>query len=309
VGYQSLSANTTGSGNVAVGMAAMAANTRGINNTAVGLNAMTSTTNADGNVAIGDHALFSNTNGFFNVAVGSGALYLNSTGMFNTAIGLSALQGNSTGSGNTAIGDHAGGIATDLENITAIGADAFVNVSNKIRLGNSAVTVIEGQVPFTSPSDGRFKFNVQENVKGLNFILQLRPVTYQFDVQRFDNELRSSTKQVTLSKEETRFNELMQKNYAEASQIRRAGFIAQEVEKAAIKSGFDFSGIIKPKSDKDHYGLSYESFVVPLVKAAQELNTKAEKQQQIIDRQQQDLQLLKQQVAELTKIIATLKEK
>jgi hypothetical protein len=42
------------------------------------------------------------------------------------------------------------------------------------------------------------------------------------------------------------------------------------VERAAIVSGYDFNGIIKPKTEQDHYSLSYESFVVPLVKAVQE---------------------------------------
>jgi hypothetical protein len=45
-----------------------------------------------------------------------------------------------------------------------------VNASNKIRIGNSSVTVIEGQVAYTFPSDGRFKTNVSENIKGLGFL-------------------------------------------------------------------------------------------------------------------------------------------
>ena len=39
--------------------------------------------------------------------------------------------------------------------------------------------------------------------------------------------------------------------------------------------GYDFSGVDKPKNDKDFYGLRYAEFTVPLVKAVQE-------QQQII---------------------------
>ena len=58
--------------------------------------------------------------------------------------------------------------------------------------------------------------------------------------------------------------------------IRRTGFIAQEVEKAADETGFNFDAVKRPQNDKDHYSLSYEEFVVPLVKAVQE-------QQRIID--------------------------
>jgi hypothetical protein len=47
----------------------------------------------------------------------------------------------------------------NLNNATAIGAAAVVNASNKVRLGNSAVTVIEGQVAFTASSDKTQKEN------------------------------------------------------------------------------------------------------------------------------------------------------
>src|SRR6185369_12160727 len=103
--------------------------------------------------------------------------------------------------------------------------------------------------------------------------LKLRPVTYQFDVQRFDAQLKTS--------------DVSQASYSAAAQIRRTGFIAQEVEKAANAAAYNFSGIIKPKTEKEHYSLSYESFVVPLVKAVQE--------------QQQMIEELKKQNADLQK--------
>ncbi len=51
-----------------------------------------------------------------------------------------------------------------------------------------------------------------------------------------------------------------------------SGFVAQEVEKAAQQLGYDFSGVDAPKNEKDVYALRYADFVVPLVKAVQELN-------------------------------------
>src|SRR5436305_14302626 len=54
--------------------------------------------------------------------------------------------------------------------------------------------------------------------------------------------------------------------------IKYSGFVAQEVEDAARKLNYDFSGVHKPANDKDVYGLSYAEFVVPLVKAVQELS-------------------------------------
>jgi hypothetical protein len=126
--------------------------------------------------------------------------------------------------------------------------------------------------------------------------MQLRPVTYQFDVKRFDEQQKyGDDKSVSAS------NYIKQASYDEAAAIRRTGFIAQEVEKAANASGYNFSGIIKPKTDQDHYSLSYESFVVPLVKAVQE-------QQKIISAQQQLLDVLKKQNTDLQKRVLNLEK-
>lgn len=82
-------------------------------------------------------------------------------GDYNTASGYGALWTNTTGSANTAIGVSADVSGGDLFNATAIGAGAVVNASNKIRLGNAQVTVIEGQVGFTASSDKTKKENFQ----------------------------------------------------------------------------------------------------------------------------------------------------
>ena len=52
--------------------------------------------------------------------------------------------------------------------------------------------------------------------------------------------------------------------------LKPVGFIAREVEAAAKEIGYNFSGVDKPKNDKDIYGLRYAEFVVPLVKGMQE---------------------------------------
>ena len=276
VGFASLNNNTIGSANTGIGIRSLFANTTGIGNTAVGSESLFDNTTGAINTATGDLALRSNTTGRSNTAVGVQSLFLNRTGDFNTAIGgnaLSATTGSSNntvighnaafnfnlGSGNTIIGANADAESDGLTNATAIGAGAIVSASNKVRIGNGAVTIIEGQVPFTTPSDGRYKFNVQEDVKGLDFIMQLRPVTYQFDVKRFDERVTKSP-----------VSNYTQASYNTAAAIRRSGFIAQEVEKAANAVGYDFSGITNPQTANDHYSLSYESFVVPLVKAIQE---------------------------------------
>lgn len=289
-GSFSLNGNTTGIGNTAVGSSSLFANTTGGVNTAIGDLALGNNTVGNSNTAVGTQSLFLNNNGISNTAVGSNALSATLSSQKNTAIGHNAAFSFNLGSNNTIIGADADVNQDGLSNVTVIGSGAIVNASNKVRIGNAAVTVIEGQVPFTTPSDGRFKYHVKEDVKGLDFILQLRPVTYQFDVKKFDEQQTDGKN----DKSSITSNYIMQASYDEASSIRRTGFIAQEVEKAANASGYDFSGIIKPKTDKDHYSLSYESFVVPLVKSIQE--------------QQQMIELLKKQNDDLIKRILALEK-
>jgi trimeric autotransporter adhesin len=252
----------------------------GTNNAGFGINVMQSDTSGSFNAAFGINALRELSVGNNNTAFGASALYQNSAGNDNTALGCGALQSNIQGNSLTAIGRGADVGSWMLSNATAIGYGAIVDNSNKVRIGNSAVTVIEGQVPFTTPSDGRYKFRIKEDVRGLDFILKLRPVTYQFDVKRFDEQ------------QGVRIGEASQVAYREAAAIRRSGFIAQEVEEAARLTDYDFSGIIRPETPAQHYSLSYESFVVPLVKAVQE-------QQKIIEKQQAAIEALQEQIDEL----------
>ena len=164
-------------------------------------------------------------------------------------------------------------------------------------------------MPFTFPSDGRFKFGVQEDVKGLDFILQLRPVTYNFDTKRFDAQFENNRQKKASFPASgnmpalTAPDDVMQKAYDAASQIRRSGFIAQEVEQAAKKSGYNFSGVIAPGKEQQYYSLSYDAFVVPLVKAVQEQQQVIEQQQKMISTQDKKLADMQQQINELKALL------
>ena len=115
-------------------------------NTAAGNGALQNNTTGGGNTATGSEALPENTTGGANTAIGSGALLLNITGGANTATGSNALFSNTTGGANTAIGEGADVLTGNLANATAIGYRAIVDASAKVRIGNSSVGVIEGQV-------------------------------------------------------------------------------------------------------------------------------------------------------------------
>ncbi len=275
-GFQALFKNTTGGGNIASGYSALYFNKDGFWNTACGHGSLYNNLSGNDNTAIGHGAMEDNTSGGFNAACGTTALERNTTGMHNVAVGYKALVLNITGFNNTAVGSSASVSSGALSNATAIGADSRVNASNKIRLGSTSVTVVEGPVAYTV-SDGRFKNNISESdVKGLEFIKRLRPVVYNFDTKKMEEFLSKNVPEDSRRK-------LEDSEFAASSAIRQSGFIAQEVEKAAQEAGYNFNGLHKPENDDDNYSLAYGQFVVPLVKAVQEQQIIIEKQQKQID--------------------------
>jgi hypothetical protein len=73
--------------------------------------------------------------------------------------------------------------------------------------------------------------------------------------------------------------------------VQYTGFVAQEVQESAEELNFNFSGIKIPENpDDDMFGIRYAEFVVPLVKAVQELNAKIEDQDIVIRTQKTELE-------------------
>ena len=178
--------------------------------------------------------------------------------------------------------------SSNLSNATALGYGATVSASNRVRIGNSSVSRIGGQVAWSTLSDGRIKENVQEAVPGLSFIAELRPVTYTLNTRKQD---AINMQAMPDSIQDERM--LSDDEYLASSSIVRTDFIAQEVEAAAQKVGFDFDGVSTPQNETDLYSIRYAEFVVPLVKAMQEqqaiiteLKATAEGQQATINGQQ-----------------------
>ena len=260
VGYRPLYSNTTGSWNTTSGRESLFNNTTGESMTASGFQALFANTTGDDNVAIGYRSLYSNTTGSWNTTSGRESLLNSTTGSGNTAMGYKALSANTTGEHNTSIGYLSFMNGTNYSNSTAIGYNCEPNASNRVRMGNSAITSIGGSVNWSVISDARFKRRVQKDVPGLEFINMLNPVTYQMDMEAIAD----------LNK--TPMNMRLLKAEASKADIRYSGFLAQEVEQAADQINYDFSGLEKPAHHQDNYSLRYAEFVVPLVKAVQELS-------------------------------------
>ncbi len=293
-GSVALYANTFGNANTATGSRSLYSNTTGDYNTATGLNALEYNTTGGDNTAMGQQALAYNAKGSMNTAIGSIALYSNFSGNHNTGVGFGVLETTSYSSDNTALGYTAGftydngnyncfiGSQADVNdtgynNCVALGHGAISTASHQVSVGNTATNSIGGYANWTNFSDGRYKKNIKTNVPGLEFINQLKPVTYTLDVTGIETKLHAGEKQVKLPDgtgvANPMDNPVMQQAMEEKSKIVYTGFVAQDVEKAAQSIGYNFSGVDKPKDDnKSFYGLRYGDFVVPLVKAVQELS-------------------------------------
>lgn len=319
IGNYSLYTNSTGTYNAALGTSSMYSNTTGNYNVAVGFGGLYGNINGSLNVAVGADALRLNTSGSLNTAIGGQTLAGNIDGLGNSAIGYQALQMLNMGNNSTALGKHslrnttqgtnitAAGVESGLNNFyginntfigvgadvsvsslsytnsTAIGFAAVVDSDNKVRIGNTAVMSIGGQVGWTTYSDGRYKTNIKEDIPGLDFINKLRPVSYTTDINGINNHLTKGMEYMASSIE--------QQNYSNQEQKRYTGFIAQEVEEAASGLGYEFSGVDKPQHDGNLYGIRYAEFVVPIVKAIQE-------QQVIIEKQQEQIAALQELVTQ-----------
>ncbi len=270
-------AESVGPDNTAIGFLALTSSS-GSNNTAIGSGSMRLSPLGNGNTAVGSSSL-GKTTGDGNTAVGSGALQKIEVGSRNTALGYNAgfVNGagvSSAGNNNTLVGYQAGvdmfsgnditligyqslTSASGFTNATAIGSGTIVDASNKVRIGNSSVTVIQGQVSFTAASDRRLKKNIEPIEAGLDFIQKLKPVSYQLN--------------------------------SDASGKTNWGFIAQDIEallgnqNAVLTIGGDSARSL---------GLRYSDFVAPLVKALQEQQQMIEALQQKANQLQHENTLL-----------------
>jgi hypothetical protein len=284
-GYFALYANNYGHGNSGFGTNAVNSNTSGIYNSGFGYASLYSNSTGNYNTAGGAAALYNN-NGSYNTAVGFEALRLNNES-YNTAFGYQALRNTTASEYNLAVGYNAGyslnngynnvflGANTDVNgigyyNVIAIGQGTICTAVSQVTMGNAATNSYRAYANWSNISDGRFKKNIKEDVPGLKFINKLRPVTYTLDATSIDAFVHKNVSET--NRPANNAASLQSKALKEKEQFKITGFIAQEVERTAKEVGYDFSGVDAPKNLNDLYALRYSDFVVPLVKAVQELS-------------------------------------
>ena len=295
VGQGAMTANTTGGQNVAVGQGALEANT-GSYNTGVGRIALNAVTSGEENTAVGFNSGTAITTGEYNSVVGVGAGNQITTANTNTAMGYDALTRCTTGGGNTAFGKDAGDNVTTGGQNVCIGQDAGTTIAqgdynicvgsiadvsggtnaNSIAIGhniaasgntfsfgkasNVVSNTFTSDATWSRSSDINKKTNIKDTDLGLNFINELRPVTFNW-------------------KPNTEFPKHF-KDYSETennmdTETNLYGMIAQDVEKALDKVGHKNFGGWSEEEDGSQR-LSQSMFIYPLINAVKELSAQVE---------------------------------
>jgi len=278
---------TSTNGNVAVGHGALSGAHTNTNTIAIGWNAGESWTDGAGNVAVGAEAAKDMTTGTNNTLIGYRTMYGTVAAddpNSNTLVGYLAGTAIRGADNNTCIGDNAGATITTGDNNTCIGKGAAVSSADStlaIAIGYNCMAHDDGSymsigtgtgtdrwwIDFGSSntwareSDERLKKNIEDSSLGLDFVNDLRAVKYQWKTGEEQSE------------DVRRYNKEGELQTPLKPELINYGMIAQEVKSALDTAGVDdFGGW---SEDKDGIqALSVSSFVIPLIKAVQELTAK-----------------------------------
>ena len=135
------------------------------------------------NVAIGFVAGSSVTTGGKNVLMGRSAGDNITTSDGNTCLGYAAGDDITTGNHNTVIGNlcDVGGGGSAYRIVMGYSASGGSNDSLLIGRGTTDSQIAFGATSITAPSDIRLKEDIQDEEVGLDFINELRPVTFPME--------------------------------------------------------------------------------------------------------------------------------
>ena len=259
IGYLALNMSTT-SYNTAVGNSALQTASSGHSNTAVGYACMDAVVTGNSNTAIGLRSSGKITGGDNNASIGVDALEDLLTGDNNSAMGPNALNSVNSGSNNSGLGNRAG--------IAGQPGGALTSHSNRVCLGDSAISELHCQVSLSVASDVRDKTEFTALDLGLDFVKELTPYTYKWDKRSnyVDWDSNPDTDLDTITHDGTHKEDWLD-----------IGFKAQEVEALEIAAGYNKDNktnlAVTLSGDEKLYGLQYEKFVPILVKAIQEQQT------------------------------------
>ena len=214
------------------------------------------------NVAVGSLAGQNLTSADHTTAFGYFSAAALTTGSNNAFFGKSAGNSCTTGSDNICLGTIADVAAVDTANAICIGRSITAS-SNDFSFGKASNVVtndFDADANWSRSSDVRKKRNIHSQELGLDFINDLRTVRFQWKPSNeFPKEWRDYSEENNMD-----------------TDVIMHGFIAQEVKEALDKHASDndkkFSGWKEGDDGMQH--TSREMFVIPLIKAVQELTAR-----------------------------------
>ena len=198
------------------------------------------------------------------VAIGSDALR-NGTGDNNTIIGSGAGTDITSGGQNVIVGRlcQAGNAGRAYSVVMGYSATASSNDAFLVGRGTTDSQIAFGATSITAPSDIRLKEDIQDEEIGLDFINDLRPVTFQWKKEK---DIPSDMKAYKEGSEERTMNGKY-----------NHGFIAQEVKATidshGLKEGFD---MWQEDEADGRQRIAPNAIMSVMVKAVQELSTQVD---------------------------------
>jgi hypothetical protein len=285
VGSRALDECTTGASNTAVGGQALDNLTTGSQNVAIGVNALDTLTTASQNSGVGYQVFEKQTTAQYNCGLGFQAGAQLTSASNSNLLGWRAGYGITSGANNTCIGTEAGNysttITTGAQNVClgnytrpsastgtyqiVIGYDVTGSGNDTLTFGKQSTdtTCSMGGTTWTAPSDVRLKEDIQDEKVGLDFINELRPVTFQW------KKAKDVPSEMIVHDPDSEERVMNGKH--------NHGFIAQEVKEVIdrydLKDGFD----MWTEDEADGRQRIGEAALMPImVKAVQELSAQVE---------------------------------
>tara|TARA_Y100001963_G_scaffold150410_1_gene231464 strand:+ start:398 stop:3640 length:3243 start_codon:yes stop_codon:yes gene_type:complete len=272
LGYQALYSQNKGSSavmaNIGIGVEAGYHNDTGSNNVWLGYKCGTGVdgNSNNNNVGIGFEAAKGITTANGSVCIGYQAGTLITSGIHNICIGYQAGNTITEGQGNVLIGtgavpSHAVNIDDSI--VISAGTDALQGgVTESIRIGVDSdyiENVFGTNASWAHSSDERIKKDIKDNTLGLDFINDLRTVTFKKKApSEYPKEFNTHNETKTKRKNPDKVS---------------YGFIAQEVKEAMDKAGHsDFTAWSEGGDTMQM--LAESELITPLVKAIQELTAR-----------------------------------
>ena len=260
IGNEALQDCSSGYHNVCIGREAAQNLTTGYSNTFIGERAgYVGTVTGYWNVAVGTYAAGSITSGYDNNCMGTNAGANITTGMSNVCIGEGTGLGLVGGGNNTFVGHGAGSSGSPSGSVTG---------NHNVVFGNNNVTDIWCADTSISSSDQRDKADITDFTHGLDWVTQMRPITYKWDKRSWyvDWDANPDTDLLTVTTDGTHKKERV-----------NIGLLAQDIQAIEQSDGFATNGdnelICRTTDDGTQISLKYERIVPVLINAIKELKT------------------------------------